>query len=131
MESVTSPSLKNDVPLGENVREAVEAIESCHRDLLSERGAYMNRCRVIREGITAAYDTAKEKGILKKSLRAYVKKRDLERKAAAVAEDLEPDERGHLFLIMKLGGEAGLVGLPLGDSAIAHAQGDTLDRLHS
>jgi hypothetical protein len=72
--------------------------------LLSERGAYMQRCRQIREGIAAAYDAAKDKGILKRQLRALVKERDCERKLRAVRADLEADEVEHFDLLKdKLG----------------------------
>ena len=63
------------------------------------------------------YDTASEKGISKKILKKIIKSGDLERKVAAITDDLEPDELSeHQMLIEKLGEFANT---PLGKAALA------------
>ena len=117
-----------NTPEPSHVQEAVANIEQAHRDLLSEHSAYMRRCRVIREGMTAVYDVAKERGIAKKELRALVKQRNFERKAEEARIRLEPDEI-NTFDMLK-GALGDFANTPLGAAAL-EAQGDVLDRLHS
>src|SRR5258708_6089052 len=50
------------------VQNLVGKIEDFFVDLDSERGTYMQRCRNIRESISAVYDEAKARGIPKKEL---------------------------------------------------------------
>jgi hypothetical protein len=122
-----SKDILANAPCTEDVQAAVRKIEACQEELLSERGAYMQRCRQIREGIGAAYDAAKDKGILKKQLRALVKERDCERKLHAVRADLEADEVEHFDLLKEKLGD--FANTPLGQAAVARAADDTLDKL--
>jgi Arc/MetJ-type ribon-helix-helix transcriptional regulator len=113
----------------EKLQDIVGRIEQCFADLLSERGAYMNRCRGIREGITAAYDDAKAQGIPKKELRALVKTRELERKIAAQFAELEADEQQNYQMIQEALGD--FADSPLGAAAVERAKkkGEALDSL--
>jgi uncharacterized protein (UPF0335 family) len=113
----------------DTLRSVVKRIEGCFTDLLSERGAYMARCRGIREGITAAYDDAKAAGIPKKELRLLVKNRERERKIADSIAELEADEQQTYEMIAESLGDFG--DLPLGRAALAKARpkGETLDSL--
>lgn len=113
----------------DQVRAIVGKIEKCFTDLLSERGAYMQRCRGIREGITAAYDDAKGAGIPKKELRVLVKKRELERKIEDSVRALEADERANYQMLLDAFGDFGET--PLGAATLDRAKpkGDTLDSL--
>jgi hypothetical protein len=113
----------------DQLRGIVGKIEQCFADLLSERGAYMNRCRGIREGITAAYDDAKAAGIPKDALKKAVKTRELERKIAEHVAAMEADTRENYELIRAALGDFG--DLPLGAAALDRAKpkGETLDSL--
>lgn len=116
------------------LQSVMKRIEGCFTDLLSERGAYMNRCRGIREGITAAYDDAKAAGIPKKELRLLVKNRERERKIIESIAELEADERQTYEVIQESLGD--FANLPLGAAALDRARpnaakGETLDSLHS
>jgi len=106
----------------------VGKIEGNLADLLSERGAYMQRCRVIREAITAVYDDAKEHGIPKKELRAVIRTRELERKIEQTRADLEADEQATFEQLQDALGDFGHT--PLGQAALDGARrGEALDSL--
>jgi hypothetical protein len=94
----------------------VDRIERHMNDLLSERGAYMSRCRGIREAISGCYDDAKGHGIRRNALRALIKERGLERKIAELREKLEDDDKENFELLFDA--VAGLEGTPLGDAAL-------------
>jgi Arc/MetJ-type ribon-helix-helix transcriptional regulator len=94
----------------------VDSIESHLADLASERGAYMNRCRGIREAITAVYDDAKGKGIRKKALQVHIKERGLEQKILNLRNSMEEDDHENYILLVEA--VAGLEGTPLGDAAV-------------
>ena|SRR5256885_13424061 len=103
-------------PTAKDVREAFNAILQHEKELASEQGSYMERCREIRSSIAAVYDDAKDKGINKKVLRAKVKEHNLLKKAEKCRAELEADEQSEFDLIrQKLGG---LAELPLGLAAI-------------
>lgn len=106
-------------PTDEEVRDAVAAIEACYGELLSERMAYMGRCKQIRQRMSGQYDIAAEKGIPRKALKLKVKERELERKIDALTEDLEPEEQDSFEMISaKLGDFANT---PLGQAALDRA----------
>jgi hypothetical protein len=120
---------KRNTPSSQAIKDSVSRIEQCQRDLLAERGAFMRRCRTIRESIAAVYDESKEKGIQKKELRALVKQRGHERKAQEVRLNLEADERDHFDMLKEKLGD--FANTPLGAAALTTQQGDVLDRLHA
>lgn len=72
----------------EKANSYVGRIENLHKDLDTLRGKYMSECKVVREDIKVVLDEAKDDGFPKKSLKAVVKTRELERKAKACREDL-------------------------------------------
>ena len=94
----------------------VDSIEHHLADLKSERGAYMNRCRGIREGITAVYDDAKGAGIRRKALQTLIKERGLEQKILELRAALEQDDNANYELLVEA--VSGLEGTPLGDAAV-------------
>ena len=117
---MANPATANE-PAAEDVQAAVEAIEKLDGDLLSEKMAYMNRCKIIRKMKADKYDHASDQGISKKLLKIKIKERDLERKIDGVTEDLEADERSeYQMLSEKLGDFADT---PLGAAAMAKADG--------
>lgn len=116
-----------NAPDGVDVQAAVRNIEDRYSDLASERGAYMLKCRRIRETMAEHYDRAADQGISKKLLRKIVKEREYERKIDGLTHDLEPDERSELEMLMERLGD--FATSPLGKAAIAKA-GDGIDALH-
>ena len=116
----------------EELRSIVSRIESCFVELLSERGAYMKRCRGIREGITAAYDEATSKGFKKKVLKKLIKTRELERKISESVLEMDKDEQESYDLMVTALGDFG--NTPLGNAALSRAKphgltGEVLDEL--
>ena len=81
------------------VNRILNKIDGFNADLLSERGAYMQQCRNIRESITAVYDEAKALGIPKKELRTLVKIRDNEAKNQKLYDELEADQQQTLQML--------------------------------
>jgi hypothetical protein len=112
----------SNTPSQNDVQGAVRAIEECYERLAKERGIYMRKCKGIREDMAGGYDDAANRGIAKKLLKKIVKERELERKIAAITDNLEDDERSELdMLIQQLGNFANT---PLGAAAIASARND-------
>lgn len=113
------------------MNEVLHEIEGCLADLLSERGAYMNRCRAIRERITAAYDQAKDAGLPRKALKTLVKNREAVRKIEERIAALEEDEAANYAALQAALGD--FADTPLGEAAMSRAkpksEGDTLDSL--
>lgn len=115
-------------PDTEDVRAAVESIETRYAELATARGAYMIQCRRIRDTMASDYDVAQNRGISKKLLKKIIKERELERKIDNLTADLEPDERSELEMLIEKLGDFG--DLPLGKAAIAKAEGiDALKRM--
>ena len=115
-----SPAQSN-TPTSEDVQNAVRSIEQRYTELATERGAYMQRCRRIREDMSSNYDAAGLSGISKKLLQKIIKERELERKIAGLTDDLENDERMELEMLVEALGDFGE--LPLGKAAIAAKDG--------
>jgi uncharacterized protein (UPF0335 family) len=103
------------------VREYVNQIEGHLSDLLSEQGAYMARCRGIRESITGVYDDAKASGIPRQELKVLIKTRELERKAIQLREDMEADQQGTFDMLRDALGD--YANTPLGEAALSRAKG--------
>lgn len=110
----------SNAPDDADVQAAVKHIEERFADLASERGVYMQKCKRIREGMANDYDTAANRGINKKLLKKIIRERDLERKIAALTEDLEPDEQSELEMLIDRLGDFG--NTALGAAALAKAE---------
>jgi hypothetical protein len=82
----------------------------------------MQKCKRIREAMANDYDTASNRGISKKLLKKIVKERELERKIEGLTDDLEPDERSELEMLIEKLGE--FANTPLGQAAMAKADGN-------
>jgi len=111
----------SNTPTPEDVQHAVRAIEQRYTELATERGKYMQVCRRIREEMSGNYEAAGLNGISKKLLVKIIKERDLERKIAGLTDDLEPDERSELEVLVEALGD--FRELPLGQAALAKAEG--------
>lgn len=70
----------------------LDRIENLFRDLESERGTYMAKCKEVRSDIAEVYTEAKDAGVPVKSLRSLVRYRELERKQQAIGDGLDIDE---------------------------------------
>lgn len=66
----------------------VEAIEKEHEALDALKMEHMRKCKVHRQSIASVLDDAKDKGLDKKSVKAVVRSRALERKSKRAREDL-------------------------------------------
>ena len=99
------------------VIEFVGRIENLHADLEKEKSAYMLACKALREDIREVLEEAQEKGLPKKPLRAIVKQRALEKKAAACRDGLEDIDHLSAFDVMKAA-LGDLADLPLGQAAM-------------
>lgn len=117
---MANPATANE-PAAEDVQAAVEAIEKLDGDLLSEKMAYMNRCKIIRKMKADKYDHASDQGINRKLLKAKIKERDLERKIDGITEDFEADEVNEYEMLTEKLGE--FANTPLGQAAMARADG--------
>jgi len=108
------------------VQNFVGQIEGYLGDLLSEQGAYMQRCRGIREAISGVYDDAKAAGIPRAELKVLVKTRELERKAIQLRADMELDQQATFDMLREALGDFG--NTPLGEAALSKARpGSTVD----
>ncbi|WP_441267958.1 hypothetical protein AB7G19_16470 [Bradyrhizobium sp. 215_C5_N1_1] len=112
-----------NTPSAENIKDAVAAIEKIDAELLQEKMAYMKRCKVIRDRRADQFDHAADRGIRKKLLKAKIKERGLRRKADAVTDDFEDDDRDEYQMLSEKLGDFG--DLPLGQAALSRAEGRT------
>lgn len=95
----------------------VSRIENLHAEIATIMGTALNECKTVHADIKLVYDEAKEEaGIPKKALKKVVKARELERKAAAVREDLEAEDQDTFDMIRQALGD--LADTPLGQSAM-------------
>lgn len=94
----------------------LERIERLNADLVSEKSAYMLRCKPIHEAVRQVLDDAKEAGIRKKAMKVEVKKREHLRKIVELENDLEDDDRANYELLDDA--IPGLDDLPLGIAAL-------------
>lgn len=101
------------------LRDAIAEIEAGYEEIASAKADYMVVCKRIREGIADLLNQAAERGIPKKELKAVLKTRALESKAAHLRDNLE-DQHTYDQMIAALGD---LATTPLGMAAIgAHPQ---------
>lgn len=70
----------------------LKRIETLHEDAESAKGTYMAECKERRADVKEVYTEAKDAGIPVGALKGLVKKRQLQRKADAIPDGLEPDE---------------------------------------
>jgi uncharacterized protein (UPF0335 family) len=106
---------------GDQLRAFIAKLEGYDQDLLSEQGAYMNRCRAIRGSIKITFTEAKAAGIPKKILAGHLALRKLERKKQAVVEGLQDDEGLAEAFDMTASALGDFAALPLGVAAVDRA----------
>jgi uncharacterized protein YydD (DUF2326 family) len=112
----------------EQVKEAFDEIIEFYGELASERGAYMQRCKQIRERMGEVYDAANDKGITRRVLKAKVKEHMTQEKLLAIRDGLEDDDRNEFDTLTEALGDFG--GTPLGVAALDKAKrSDQLDDL--
>lgn len=97
-------------------------INRLEAEMESKKGEYMAWCKRQRELINGIYDRAKDSGIPKRPLKAYVNSAKLIKRAGALIESLEEDDQDLVELLEKALGP--LKGTPLGDAAVKAASDD-------
>jgi len=109
----------------EVVKNAVDRVENIEAEMLKEKMAWMSKCKAHKSDINLVLDEAKEKGVPKKELKSVLKARELEAKAQAARDNLEPDEQDtHDQIRFALGD---LDQTPLGDAALANSNGADIE----
>lgn len=108
-------------PSADSVLDAINAIERLDQELLTEKMAYMARCKKIRTRKSEQYDHASDQGISRKLLKKKITERGYQRKIDAICDDLEQDERSEYEMLSEKLGE--FADTPLGAAAMARADG--------
>jgi uncharacterized protein YeeX (DUF496 family) len=101
-------------------------IESFLRDLDSERGAYMNRCKGIKSAIAESINDAKEAGIPKTAMLAALETVKLQRRINKIRAKLEEDAA--LEHDMIIAAVEGMEDLPLGIAAVEREKREVAER---
>lgn len=107
---------------GEKLKAYIGKIEGYFADMESEKGAYMRRCRSIRDSINVVYEEAKALGIPKKVLKAHIDLRKLEGKKEAIVANLDGDDAESFEMMADALGD--FATLPLGQAALKRAGAD-------
>jgi hypothetical protein len=89
-------------------------------ELLSEKGAYMARIKVLKERKNSIYELAKDAGIPTKPFKMYRKAQGLEGKAKACYDRLEDDDTISFEQLSEVLGA--LATLPLGEFALSRTE---------
>lgn len=108
----------------EVVGNAVKRVESLEADILAARMKYMSEARAIKGDINIVMGEAKDAGIPKKELKAVLRSRALERRAAAARDDLEDSDSIDTYDQIRLA-LGDLDDTPLGQAALAEVQPDS------
>lgn len=109
----------------ERIRGFVSEIKQEFDKLASEKGAFMERCKVIRTAIDDVYKSAKAQGVLKAPLKAVVKTLKLERDLKDIRDDLDDiDYRNQYDLIRDALGD--FASSPLGQAASTPPQSEAV-----
>lgn len=102
------------------VQNLLGKIDGFDSDLESERGTYMQKCRSIRERMSAVYDEAKAQGVPQKELRVLVKIRKHEKSSTKLYHELENDQQQNLKM---LAATEKVMDLPLWRASVEHGTG--------
>ena len=94
-----------------------DRIEALMSDLATEKGEYMQRCKVIRDDIAMVLTEAKDAGIPKKAFKAVIKTRELAARIDNLRDDLEPEQQETYDQIRHALGD--LADLPLGRATLS------------
>lgn len=82
----------------------LKRIETLNAEAETAKSEYMNECKARRQDLKEIYTEAKDAGVPPKALKGLVKKRELERKAAAIPHGLDIDEAAaYETLVLALG----------------------------
>jgi uncharacterized protein (UPF0335 family) len=100
----------------EKTKSFVNRVEEIEREIDSERGSFMAKCKALRDDINDVLEEAKEAGLPRKALRKVLQSRKLERKVEAIREDLESEDQDSFDLIRLALGDLG--DLPLGQTVL-------------
>jgi hypothetical protein len=79
---------------------AVVEVERCDGELLSEKGAYMARCRAIRDRRKAVIEEYRDRGLTPRDLRDALKMRKLQAKLDAVRQERSTEDAVQLDMFV-------------------------------
>jgi chromosome segregation ATPase len=105
----------NTIPQ-EKIEPYIRKIESFLRDLASERGAYMNVCKGLRDGIREVIREANDNGVPRGPMKAAIETLKTQRKLNEIRQELEEDMQAIHDQIVEA--VEGLEDLPLGIAAV-------------
>lgn len=111
----------------EPVAKHVEAFEAVDAQLEAMKMAYMNECRTRREEQKRIVKMVKAEGFAADSFKAVIKRRRLEAKIEAIADDLDDDGAIDSYEQM-LEALGGLADTPLGQAAMTDKPGQKSKR---
>ena len=94
----------------------VDKFDELEKEIASERGIFMSKCKAIREKQKELLDDAKSQGVAKKLVKSIVAAREHEAKAKALRDDLEDEDRKFFVDIRKALGD--FADSPLGAAAV-------------
>lgn len=100
----------------------VDQYEALEKELASERGSFMAKCKAIRDRQKELLDDAKSQGVAKKLVKSIVGARDYEAKAKALRDELEKEDQDYFVDIRKALGD--FADSPLGAAAVKREDGD-------
>jgi uncharacterized protein (UPF0335 family) len=100
----------------EKIEPYIRKIESFLVELASERGAYMARCRALKDAIKEVYEESSADGISRPAFKKAVDTFQLQRKINAIRSELEADTLEVYDQIVTA--VEGLDDLPLGQAAL-------------
>ena len=98
-------------------------IERCDEELSSERGAYMARCKGIRDRVKDIYERASSDGVPRTALKTLRRERELIRKINSLKEGLDAEDIDLVDQVREALGPFG--DLPLGAAAVEAAEAST------
>jgi hypothetical protein len=110
----------------DQVEPFMRKVESFLRDLESERGAYMNRCKGLRSAIEETLDDAKAAGLPKAVMKSAIKTLELQRRINKLRAKLEEDAQ--LEHDMIIAAVEGMEDLPLGIAAVEREKREAAER---
>lgn len=99
----------------EKVKSFVGRIENLNKDIETQKAEHMSKCKGIREDIKSVIAEAKDEGIPASAIKAVIKVRALEKKAAKARDDLDNEVQGDFDNIRLALGD--LAETPLGEAA--------------
>lgn len=110
----------------ELVRNITERLNEIDEQIASEKGKFMAFCKARAADRKDVLTEAKARGVNTRALKVEIKAGKLEQKAAALRDDLDPDDQHDAEAIRKAIGE--FADTPLGGAAVSKADRKAAER---